>query len=69
MLQMELEKRRSGGEIYENWLQINEGLAWAGGTELPPSDLRTEVIEMTEDSSNKQRGWKADWASTLFRQG
>lgn len=69
MLQMEPGKRRSGGERHENWLQINEGLAWAGGTELPLSDLRTLVIEMMEESSNKQRGWKADWASTLFKQG
>ena len=47
---------------------MTEGLSGAGGTALPPDDLRAGVTEKTEGPLESQRDCKADQASTLFGQ-
>lgn len=48
-------------------MSASEGVT-VGGNEHPLRDSWTQVIEMMDDPSNKQKGWKVKRASTLFKQ-
>lgn len=41
----------------KNQVQVTEGLLWAGGTTLPSSDSRTEVVGMMGEPPKRQGGW------------
>lgn len=53
----------------KNQVQVTEGLLWAGGTTLPSSDSRTEVVGMMGEPPKRQGGWEMEQAGTCLKQG
>ena len=52
----------------KNQVQVTEGLSRTGGTTLPSSDSRTEVVGMMGEPPKRQGGWEMEQAGTLLKQ-